>query len=441
MAKKKDQGGVFGWFLSSEVAGSAVLLTCAIAALVWANSPWADVYQELIHTYLGVSIGDVSFKLSLEHWVGDGLMVIFFFVVGLEIKREVVLGELSEWRNAVLPASAAAGGMLVPALFYYALNAGGPGASGWGVPMATDIAFALGILALFGDKVPIGLKVFLTALAIVDDLGAVLVIALFYTDQIAFEGLILAAACLAVLVGLGRSRIRAVWFYLIFAFGVWAGVLMSGVHATIAGVLLALVIPVRPKIDPGEFLERARGNLDHLEGRGLTKDSLVKDPEQFQALEDIYLQAEDMRPAGLALEHALHPVQAMLILPIFALFKAGVPLGSDTLGMLGNPITLGIIAGLIAGKQIGVLGAVWLAVKSGWTQLPSGCSWWHMWGASCLAGVGFTMSIFISDLAFADQLLIAEAKVGVLIASVLAGIIGILVLRKAVARPPTAGNR
>jgi len=425
-------GGMFDRFFHSEVSGSMVLLACAVLALVWANSPWADSYFGMVNTYAGVSWGDIEFRMSLGHWVADGLMVIFFFVVGLEIKRELTIGQLSTLDQAALPVSAAIGGAIVPALIFAAFNFGGEGASGWGVPMATDIAFALGILALFGSRAPIGLKVFLTALAIADDLLAVIVIALFYTETIAWSALVAAGVFMFLIVVAGRMGVRQTWIYLILCVGAWAGVFVSGVHATVAGVLLAMLIPMRSRIEPKEFLACTRRRLGELEAAGpdLTRESPVTNKAQMKALDDIYLAVEDMRPAGISLEHHLHPVQAFLILPLFALFKAGVRLDGDAVSQLTGPVSIGIILGLVAGKQIGITLASWLAIKSGYAKMPEGVNWQQLWGAACLGGVGFTMAIFIGELAFSSPAMVDDAKVAILVASLASGIFGYLVLNK-----------
>ncbi len=424
-------GDMFAGFFHSQVAGAFVLMGFTAVALVWANSPWADTYFEWIHTYIGVGWGGAIFKMSLQHWVMDGLMAIFFFVVGLEIKREIVVGELSTLRKATLPVTAAIGGAIVPAIIYASLNAGGPGSPGWGVPMATDIAFALGILALLGSRVPIGLKVFLTALAIADDMIAVIVIAVFYTEQISILALGVAGGFMFLIVLANRAGVRAAWIYILLAVGAWAGVLASGIHATIAGVLVALLVPVRARLDPSTFLSDVRDNLKELQEGTLTRESMIADTKQMRALSRIYVAVEDMIPAGLELEKVLHPVQSFLIIPLFALVSAGVRFDAETLNaMTTNPIGWGIIIGLFVGKQIGVTGAAWLAIRSGRAEMPAGVSWAQIWGASCLAGVGFTMSIFIAELAFSDATLIAEAKIGILAASLLSGVFGYLVLRK-----------
>ncbi len=432
MAHNKAKGfrGYFEWFYRSEVTGSILLLACAVAALVIANSPWAQIYDDLLHTYIGISWGDASFKLSLHHWINDGMMVIFFFVVGLEIKRELVVGELSSAEKAVLPVAAAAGGMFVPAAMYFAFNTGGPGASGWGVPMATDIAFALGVLAIFGTRAPLGLKVFLTALAIADDLGAVVVIALFYTERINVFALTVAVVFLVILYPVVRLRVKRRGLVLALMVVVWLAIFTSGVHATIAGVLLALVIPVRPKVNPRQFVSDAEAVLEKLKQRQESESCIVTDREQLHALEFVHTGAGDALPAGLMLEHTLHPVQVWLILPLFALANAGVRIDSHIGEALANPISLGIIAGLVVGKPIGITLMTWLAVKSGKGFLPQGVNWMQVVGAGCLAGIGFTMSLFIADLAWTDEALIANAKIGILAASLISGILGFVLLSR-----------
>jgi NhaA family Na+:H+ antiporter len=426
----EQRGSMFQRFFHSQVSGSIVLMACTVVALIWANSPWSDRYFDLAATYIGVSWGGVEFKMSLSHWIMDGLMAIFFFVVGLEVKREIVVGELSTVRKAILPVSAAVGGAVIPAILYMAFNAGGPGIPGWGVPMATDIAFALGILAMLGSRVPLGLKVFLTALAIADDMIAVVVIALFYTEQIKVGGLICTAVFIGLIVIANRLGNRQMWIYVVLASGAWLGVLLSGIHATIAGVLIAMVVPVRATIKPSEFLGKCRKSMEQLESGGLTRESMISNKAQLSALNRIHTAADDMIPSGLRFEKQLHPVQCFLILPLFALFSAGVVIDAETLADANGPIGWGIVLGLFFGKQIGVTAASWLAIRSGQADMPEGVSWSQLWGVSCLSGVGFTMSIFISDLAFTDDALIAQAKIGILIASLLSGIVGYLVLRR-----------
>jgi Na+:H+ antiporter, NhaA family len=433
---RASSGGVLDWFIHSAVAGSAVLLASTAAAMVWANSPWAASYVHLAHTTIAISIGTQSLALSLQHWINDALMVIFFFVVGLEIKRELVVGHLSSVRRAILPVAAAAGGMICPAVLYALLNAGGPGADGWGIPMATDIAFALGILALLGDRVPVGLKVFLTALAIADDLGAVLVIAVFYTAQIRWFPLGAALVCLLFLAGAIRAGVRHPVLYGVLAIGVWLSVLLSGIHATVAGILVAMLVPVRPRLSPAEFLARTSRGLDQFRAVGFTRDSGLADEAQLDALVRLEEAASEMRPPGLTFERFLHPLQTFFVLPLFAFVNAGVSLGGRALDTLAHPIALGVMAGLVLGKVIGVSLTSWLAVRMGLTQLPERVTWPQLVGAGLLAGVGFTMSLFVSELAFASEPLLNAAKLGILVASLAAGLLGYVVLRVGLPRPP-----
>jgi len=440
MSEPSRSTAMFDRFFHSEVSGSVVLMACTIVALAWANSPWSQSYADLTHVEVGFSWGGASLNMSLQHWINDALMAIFFFVVGLEVKREVGIGQLSTLRKAALPVSAAVGGMLIPAAFYFAMNAGGPGVHGWGIPMATDIAFALGILALFGSRAPIGLKVFLTALAIADDIGAVLVIAIFYTASLKLGALAVAAVFMLLIAGARAIGIRRSGIYLTLAAGVWLSVLVSGIHATVAGILVAMLVPIRATIEPEKFMERAKSRLAELESANLTHDSMVDDQAQLYALDEIHQKTGDMIPPGIALENHLHPVQAFLILPLFALFNAGVYLGGDALSRVTDPIGLGIFAGLFLGKQIGVVGFSWIAIKSGLADLPDGVNWNQIWGASCLAGVGFTMSLFITELAFDDPAHIATAKLGILEASLVAGVIGYWILGKSLPKIAQASN-
>lgn len=418
---------MFQDFLHSQVAGSLVLVVATAIALIWANSPWGEYYFELSYTYLGLQFGEWVFKLSLSHWIKDGLMAIFFFVVGLEIKRELVVGELSSKEKAMLPVCAALGGAVVPAILYAVLNVGGDGISGWGIPMATDIAFALGVLSLFGSRVPIGLKVFLTALAIADDLLAVAVIAVFYTPDLSILPLIIAGICTILMVVANRVGIRATWVYTVLALLVWVDVLGSGVHATIAGVMVAMVIPVRPSIDPGELMDVSQRLLDQAHGKDNSLDALIHDSKRRTAVMQFLLTVEDAIPPAQALEHRLHPVSAFLILPLFALFSAGVALSPENLAGFPTGISLGVIVGLVLGKPIGVMLASWLAITLAKVELK-GVTAMQLLGAGCLSGIGFTMSIFISELAFTDVALIDQAKIGILAASFAAGVLGVIVL-------------
>ena len=362
----ETHSGLFERFLRSQVSGSVVLLACTLIALVWANSPWSDTYAHILHTKIGISWGSATYALSVHHWINDGLMVIFFFVVGLEIKRELLVGRLSSMKKAVLPVMAAAGGMVCPAIIYAVLNAGGEGARGWGVPMATDIAFALGVLAVLGKRVPTSLKVFLTAAAIADDLGAVVVIALFYTETIRLAWLFLALALLAVLYfAASVLRIRRLGILLSLIVGVWIAVFASGIHATVAGILVALLVPVKPTAEPGRLLDFVQDRIRWLTGNKVTTQSMVFDHEQLEAVVEVEEAARRMQPAGLRLEHYWHPVQAFLILPLFALANAGVRLDQGLLQAVASPVGLGVVLGLFVGKQVGII-AIQLAGHSQW---------------------------------------------------------------------------
>ncbi len=432
--KSNPSAPLFERFLHSQSAGSFALLLATIAAVVWANSPWSAIYHSLSHLDIGTYIGGNQYHLTLAHWVKDGLMTIFFFVVGLEIKREILIGELSSPRKALLPVAAAIGGATVPALLFLFFNQEGPASAGWGVPMATDIAFAIGVLTLFGNRVPTSLKVFLTALAIVDDLMAVLVIAFFYTEQIAFIPLA-GAVLFLVLLGIAiRYSVRRPGVHLLLFLGVWSCILLSGVHATIAGVLVAFLYPIKANIEPEKFYEIINSHISKLKTTNLTRESMVDDKTQLQTINQIYLTAEDMIPAGIFLEQNLHSIQAFLILPLFALFSAGVVINMETFQGFPSSLSLGIILGLTLGKQIGILGVSYLVVKSKLAELGNAMTWGQLWGISIVSGIGFTMSIFISELAFADQDMIADAKVAIFIASILAALLGYLVLHKTLPR-------
>jgi Na+:H+ antiporter, NhaA family len=418
-------------FISREASSGIILLTATIVALALANSPLAEHYHALLETPIGISIGPWSLEETLLHWVNDGLMAIFFFLVGLEIKREIVVGELADPRAAALPIVAAIGGVLAPAAIYLALNAGGLGVHGWGVPMATDIAFALGCLALLGDRVPFGLKVFLTAVAIVDDLIAVLVIAVFYSAGLNLLALGAGIAMLALLLLANMLGIRHVLVYCGLGLLVWLAFLQSGVHATIAGVLLALTVPARFRIDSPTFLQRARGLLTAFEGGAQGSSPMLTDEVQQQAVLELEELCEQVQAPLQKLEHALQGWVALVIMPIFALANAGVALSARSLSGATLPVVLGIVLGLVLGKPIGLLGAAWLAVRAGLADLPPGVTWRQMAGVGVLAGIGFTMSLFIAALAFAQPETLAAAKLGILIASLIAGSAGLLLLRRA----------
>ncbi len=422
----------FQQFARLEVSGGVVLFVFTLVALAWANSPWAESYQHLLHEPFAISLGEHRISYDLHHWINDGLMAIFFFVVGLEIKRELLVGELADPRKALLPIGAAVGGMVVPAAVYWAFNGSGAGAAGWGIPMATDIAFALGVLALVGRGLPDALKVFLVALAIVDDLGAVLVIAIFYTSSLNWSGLGLAALFLAALVLANRGGVRHALVYLLLGIGLWYGFLISGVHATLAGVIAALTVPARVRLQPGRLagvVRKAADRLDALDAEGAPAEM---DARRYAVISMVRRASEEAKTPLQRFEHLLHPWVAFAVMPIFALFNAGLPLDRSALGALGQPIVLGVGLGLAVGKQIGVFGTTWLLVRSGVARLPPGVDLRHYYGVAWLTGIGFTMSLFIGGLAFGDPALQEQAKLGVLIGSLVSGIGGVVVLGRLV---------
>lgn len=414
-------------FLSINAAGGIVLIIATLIALVWANSPWLETYFHLWETSLTFSLGNAHLSEHLLEWVNDGLMVIFFFVVGLEIKREVTAGELASPRLAALPIAAAIGGMLMPALIYAALNLGGPGVHGWGIPMATDIAFTLGILTVLGRRVPLSLKVFFTAMAIADDLGAVLMIAIFYSKGIVWSNLLAGALILLLLFALNRARIFSPLPYAILGIGLWLAFLGSGVHPTIAGVLLALTIPTRTPASPKPLLAQTVSLLEEFE---LPPEwSSPTNSRRQAAVTSLETIIDRLQSPAQRLEHQLNPWSTFLILPLFALANAGVTfIAAGSSPDLFNPISLGIIFGLVLGKPLGLSLFSWLAVRLNIARLPAGVGWAQFIGATFLAGIGFTISLFIANAAFSDPALVASAKTAILIASVLSAIIGWVLL-------------
>lgn len=419
----------FQQFFKSKSTGGILLIISALMALVWANSPWASYYVSVWETRFTVGYGAFELSKPLLLWVNDGLMALFFFVVGLEIKREFMVGELSSRSQAVLPIVAALGGMVVPAIVYAVINIGGTGAHGWGIPMATDIAFALGILALLGDRVPYQLKIFLTAVAIVDDIGAVLVIALFYTSHIVTLMLVGAGALLAVAYSGNRMGVRTPVFYAAIGCLVWLLVLKSGVHSTVAGVLMAFTIPARTRCDAEGFLYNATTILDDYKSSVTPGSSVLTNSTMHSALLSMQHMAARAQTPLQRLEHGLHPLVDYAVMPIFALANAGVVLSGDMGPLLTNQITLGTGLGLVLGKPVGIVLSVWAIVKlsGGW---PGGMNIKHFIGAGLLGGIGFTMSLFIAGLAFGGNPgMLNAAKVAILAASTLAGLGGYFILR------------
>ncbi|NDV20739.1 Na+/H+ antiporter NhaA [Pseudodesulfovibrio sp. JC047] len=421
----------FDKFFKMEAAGGIALMVCTIAALVWANSPWAASYHALWATKLTVGIGDWVLSKAAILWINDGLMAIFFFLVGLEIKRELLVGGLSTPSQTIMPVAAAVGGMAIPALIFISLNAGQESAAGWGIPMATDIAFALGIMSLLGSRVPIGVKIFLTAVAIVDDIGAILVIAIFYTASLNLTALFIGLAVLGLMAILNlRWGIRHSIPYLVLGIVVWFAFLLSGIHATIAGVLAAMTIPAGTRMNCSTFVEELRHAAEVFEMAITPGKTVLTNKEQQMALHSLENSYEAATTPLQNIEHALHPWVSFFIMPIFALANAGVALEGDIINELVTPVSLGVFFGLVVGKQIGVTGACWIVNKLGWAEFPDRTTLVHLWGAACLAGVGFTMSIFIANLAFEEGSRLVElSKIAILFASLVSGVLGYLVLK------------
>jgi NhaA family Na+:H+ antiporter len=413
-------------FVHTEATAGVILLAAAVAAIIWANSPWNGSYSDLWETTVTVDVRLFSISEDLRLWINKGLMTFFFFVVGLEIKREVVHGELGDLRRAALPAVAALGGMAVPALLFLALNAGGDGAEGWGIPMAVDIAFALGVLALLGRRIPSEVRIFVLALAIVDDIGAILVVAIFYTEGLSLEALGVALLLLGVIVAMNRAGVGGLNAYLLVGGLFWVAMLKSGIHATIAGVVLGALTPASPYFSKRTFAESMGTLMARFRGAIAEGDE--------ESAEIVLGQVEELTQGTEAplerLERLLHPLTSYAVLPLFALANAGLDLSGGVFrDSASSSITLGIILGLVVGNPLGIVGLSWLAVRLGIASLPTDMRWTHVVGIGLLGGMGFTVSLFITGLAFEDAQLISEAKVGILAASVIAGLAGYTFLR------------
>jgi NhaA family Na+:H+ antiporter len=401
-------------FLHAEAAGGTVLVASTLTALVWANSPFSDSYQTLWNSTVTIALRDHVLTLDLRTWVNDGLMTVFFFVVGLEIKRELVVGELRDRRTAMLPAVAALGGMLVPAAIYVAVNAGGDGSRGWGIPMATDIAMALGVLSLLGSRINPSLKLFLLALAIVDDIGAIVVIAIFYSNGLEPGALAVAALLIAMVVIMRSVGVRAVWPYVVVGAALWLAVHESGVHATITGVVLGLLAPTRAP--------RSQETID--------VDRLA-DVSTVEAARETTVLARESVSVAERLEYAVHPWSSYVIVPLFALANAGIVISSDSVADAArSPITHGVVIGLVVGKFVGISLFAWLACRLRIAALPPGTNWSEILGVAALGGIGFTVSIFVSGLAFGSGVRDTNAKLGILVASAVAAGVGSLILAR-----------
>jgi NhaA family Na+:H+ antiporter len=421
----------FEEFIHRQTTSGIVLMIGAVAALLLANSPFAEAYVHLIHTPISLSIGPWQIERSLLHWINEGLMTFFFFVVGLEIKREVLVGELADLKRAALPIVAAVGGMIMPALIFALVNGGGVFSHGWGIPMATDIAFCVGALVMLGRRVPATVMMFLVSLAIADDLGAVAVIAIFYTSTINAGALAAAALVVALLVGFNQSGVRGSFPYLLAGILLWALLLTSGIHATVAGILVAFCVPARARYRPEAFAGRVGILMKRYRETSRQDGEILTNTEQYailQAVDDnLHLAEAPLQ----RMERAVHLPVALLVIPAFALTNAGIPLEMGRIGeAFGHPVTLGVFLGLVVGKLVGISGFSWLAIRLGFAALPSGMGMRHVIGVGLLAGIGFTMSIFVAELSFPGN---AEAlhlaKTGIILASVTSGALGYFWLR------------
>ena len=420
-------------FTHQEAAGGIILLIAAVLALALANSPLYHAYHEVWETHLIIGFNEFRLDKPLHFWINDALMAVFFFVVGLEIKRSLLLGELASIRRAAFPIFAALGGMIVPASVYLLLNSQGEAARGWGIPMSTDIAFSLGVLAILGSRAPLSLKVFLTAFAIVDDIGAITVIAIFFTETISWVNLGIGMGFLGLLVALNISGVRNTLVYMLVSVVIWVSFFESGIHATVSGVLIAMTIPLRVRIDPEQFVARGRALMDifETEGAGHARrgNFALMTERQRGSLEELEEASREVESPLQRLEHVLHPWVAFVIMPLFALSNAGIPLGGEITEGLTSPVTLGIVFGFLIGKPAGILLFAWIAVKSRIASLPRDIGWLHILGAALLGGIGFTMAIFVTGLAFVDDALVLQSKFAILIASLATGALGYLILR------------
>jgi NhaA family Na+:H+ antiporter len=415
-------------FLAKESLSGVFLFGAALIAMIWANSFLSATYFDLWNTHVSLNIGSHAIDMSLGHWINDGLMALFFLLIGLEIKREIMVGELSSLRQAAFPVVAAVGGVALPALFYILVNLQQGGQmSGFAIPMATDIAFVLGFLLILGSRVPLSLKIFITSIAVVDDLVAIAVIAIFYTGSIDFASLGYAAIVIAALILMNRTGIKKLMPYLLLGGVLWFFVEASGIHATIAGVALALTIPVRSRITGDQFLNVCRIELTQFKQEESNRKSILLTSRQQDALEEVQDAYDAVQNPLVRLEHQLHPFSAFIVMPIFALANAGVQISGVQFSIL-QPVSLGIILGFVFGKPLGIIGITYLAARFGWVKKPESLSWKHIIGAGMLCGVGFTMSIFITNLAFEDAAMISLAKLTIVACSLLMGIAGVFYL-------------
>lgn len=418
----------FEEFIHRQTTSAVLLMICAAAALLVANSPLRDAYHHFLSQPLTVGIEGFMLSKSVHHWINDGLMALFFFVIGLELKREILVGELSDLKLAMLPIIAAVGGMLVPVAIYISINPAGHTFSGWGIPMATDIAFALGVLSLLGSRIPKNLLTFLVALAIVDDLGAVIVIALFYTETLNLSALTVVLLMMGLLIVLNLGGIRRALPYILFGIVLWVAMLKSGIHATLAGIFLAFTIPMRPKYDPERFFQRVQEMIERIKLAHRKENNIIKNDELRSRVQSLEHGVRLVQAPAQVLEHKLHLPSAYLIIPIFSFANAGIPIDWSSFdSLISNPVSLAVVLGLTLGKLLGIAGFSWVAVKLGVTTLPHGLNFHHIIGVGFMGGIGFTMSIFIAELGFVQyppELIMA--KTGILAASVIAGVLGFI---------------
>ncbi len=413
-------------FIHRQTTSGILLMVCAVLAMFLANGPWSETYHHVLTLTFTIGVEGFQLSKSIHHWINDGLMALFFFVVGLELKREIVVGELADPRQALLPIVAAVGGMLMPAAIYIAFNPGGHTFNGWGIPMATDIAFALGALALLGKRIPTNLLTFLVALAIVDDLGAVTVIALFYTEALNYPALLIVTLTFALLLTLNLGGVRWSLPYILLGVVLWVAMLKSGVHATLAGILLAFTIPMRPKYDPQRFLVHIGELIDHIRAAYQREENILRNDELRSRVRALGEGVQLVQAPAQTLEHQMHLPSAYFVIPIFSLANAGIPVDwSSFASIISHPVSIGVISGLLLGKLIGIVGFSWIAVRLGVSKLPPGLDFRHIFGVGLMGGIGFTMSIFVAELGFAhhpQDLLMAKS--GILAGSLLAGVSG-----------------
>lgn len=435
--------GMLHSFLESQTSGGLVLLICTVIALVVANVPALQHLQELWHIEAGISIGNFKIEMSVMHWINDALMAVFFFVVGLEIKREMLVGELSSVKKATLPIFAALGGMLVPAAIYAIFNHGTPTSNGWGIPMATDIAFAVGVISILGKRCPSALKIFLLALAIVDDLGAIIVLALFYpSHELNFVFMGLALVVFLILILFNKMKVNSPYVYMMFGLVLWYFVFRSGIHATIAGVLLAITIPSKTTINEVRFFVKVKHLLEKFKENGNSEVEVLANPKQMEVIHDINEEVDAINPLMHRFESALHPISHFLIIPLFALANAGVTLDGSILQMSPMPAVVpGIFFGLLLGKPIGITLFSYISVKTRLAELPGGVPWKQIFAIGMVAGIGFTMSIFVDNLAFNDPVYLNMGKAAILVTSFVSAICGMLAVLLTTKKVPSTAQK